>query len=256
MPVVRIDNYRDAYRIRAGSEDVHELAGRPNKNAITEAVNRRILEALELTPEDVLVDIGCGDASLLRMAGGRVAKSIGIVVSEEEKRRLETSFPGLSVVASRAQKLPLESGSASKVVCNGTLHYLVTDADVQAALREMARIARRGAMIWVGEVSEVDEFVRHGMYRGNSMLAYLWHLLRHNGVRTFLGMVRRWLKAMVGKEQIVLNSAGLFYAPPEKFMAMAEASGLRLKTHFRHQDLDGAGNLVDSAFRYDYIFTV
>ncbi len=256
MPVVRINNYVDAYRIRAGSEDLHDLAARPNKKAVTEFVNRRILEALHLAPDDVLVDIGCGDASLLRMAEGQAAKGVGIVATVEEKLRLEASFPDLCFIASTAQKLPVESGSASRVVCNTTLLYLPSEDDVLAALREMSRISRSGAMIWVGEIPEIDEYAYFGMYRGNSMVAYLWHLLRRNGLRSFLGMVRRWLKAVTGSEQIVLNSAGLFFAGPEKMISLAKSGGLRLKTHFRHQEVDTEGKVVDSTFRYDYIFTV
>src|SRR5450755_1474469 len=121
MPVLRIDNYSDAYRIRAGCADPHELAARPDKKPLTEFVNRRILEALDLKPDDVLVDIGCGDASLLRMAEGRAAVRMGIVVSAEEKVRLESSFLGCRFIASQAQQLTLESEIASKVVCNTTL---------------------------------------------------------------------------------------------------------------------------------------
>jgi hypothetical protein len=69
-------------------------------------------------------------------------------------------------------------------------------------------------------------------------------------------MVRRWLKAAIGRDQIVLNSAGLFYAGPEKIIALAKSSGLRLKTYFRHQEVDGGRKVVDSNCRYDYIFTV
>jgi SAM-dependent methyltransferase len=256
MPVLRIDNFIDDYRLRAASEDLHELAARPNKQALTEFVNRQIMEALDLAPGDVLVDIGCGDASLLRMTEGRVSKRVGVVATVEEKLRLESSFPDLCFVAGALQELPLESGVASRAVCNATLIYLPSENDVRVALREMSRISRPGALIWVGEISEIDEFEYYGMYRGNSMVGYLWHLLNRNGLRTFLGMMRRWLKALTGNEQIVLNSAGLFYAKPEKMILLAKSSGLRLKTYFRHQELDGEGKVLDSQFRYDYIFTV
>jgi ubiquinone/menaquinone biosynthesis C-methylase UbiE len=256
MPVLRINNYNDAYRIRAACEDIHELAARPNKKPLTEFVNQRILKALELAPDDVLVDIGCGDASLLRMAEGHAARTVGIVATREERLKLGLSFPDLHFVAGQAQNLPLESGIASRVVCNATLHYLPSANEVRAALREMSRISRPGAMIWVGEIPEIDEYAHYGIYRGNSMFAYLWHLLRNNGLRTFLGMTRRWVKAVAGSEQLVLNSAGLFYAAPEKVISLAESSGMRLKTYFRHKEVDGEGKVVDSPFRYDYIFTV
>ena len=255
MPVLRINNYIDGYRLRAQAPDIHELAARPDKKFLTEFVNRRIVDALQPGPDDFLVDIGCGDASLLRMAGGRCT-CLGIVSSVEEQRRLECEFPGLTVVAALAQSLPLESASVSKIVCNATLFYLPSESDVKAALHEMARIARPGATVWIGEIPEIDEYGHYGMYRGTSMLAFLWHLLWRNGPRSFLGMVRRWIKASAGKERIVLNSAGTFYAAPEKMVAMAESGGLRLTTYFRHKELDREGRVVDSQFRYDYVFTV
>jgi ubiquinone/menaquinone biosynthesis C-methylase UbiE len=256
MPILRIDNYIDAYRIRSQAEDIHEMAARPNKKPLTEFVNRRILEAIEPSPDDYLVDIGCGEGALLRMARARVAKCVGVTSTEEERHRLESAFPDLSVTAGKAQHLPLESASASKIVCNATLHYLQNDSEVTAAMEEMSRIARPGATIWVGEIPEIDEYAHYGIYRGSSMLGLLWHILKHNGLRSFLGMIRRWLRAAFGNEQIILNSAGLFYASPEKMKALAEASGLRLKFYFRHKELDGEGKVVDSEFRYDYVFTI
>jgi hypothetical protein len=120
----------------------------------------------------------------------------------------------------------------------------------------MARIARPGATIWIGEIPEIDEYAYYGMYRGTSILRLQWHLLRHNGVRSFLGIIRRWLRALIGHEQIILNSAGIFYAGPQQMISMAEACGLRLKNYFRHKELDGSGNVVNSQWRYDYVFTV
>jgi len=69
-------------------------------------------------------------------------------------------------------------------------------------------------------------------------------------------MIRRWGKAVLGKEQIVLNSAGIFHVGPEKMVEMAEGCGLKLKTYFRHKEVDQQGSVVDSQFRYDYLFTV
>ena len=37
MPVLRIDNFIDDYRLRAASKDLHELAARPNSTALTDS---------------------------------------------------------------------------------------------------------------------------------------------------------------------------------------------------------------------------
>jgi hypothetical protein len=182
--------------------------------------------------------------------------SIGIVASPEEKYRLQAAFPDLSIEASDVQRLPLASGIATKIVCNAVLMYLPSENEVRSALCEIRRIACRNATIWLGEIPEIDEYAYYGFYRGNSILGFLRHVLRRNGVRAFLGMVRRLGKAVLGKELIVLNSAGMFFVGPEKMVKMAESCGLQLKTYFRHKEVDQQGSVVDSQFRYDYIFTV
>ena len=253
MAIARVDNYVEAYRLRALSPDIHYLTAR-NTVAQTEFVLSQILERMDLVPEDVLVDIGAGDGSLLKMAAGRVSRRIGIVPTAEEKQRLDSVVPDVTILTCLAQELTLESGTASKIVCNAVLFYLGCEEGAKAALSETQRIARLGATIWVGEMPEIDEYAQYGRYPGNSMIGLLWHLLRKNGFRAFLGMCRRWMLAVAGRDRIVLNSAGLYYATPDKLIALAEGCGLRLKTYFRHRDLDELGRVVDSKFRYDYIF--
>jgi SAM-dependent methyltransferase len=255
MPVIRVDNYVDAYRSRSQSKDLHELAARPDKKAVTEFVNQRILELLQPSADDLVVDIGCGDGALLRMISGDI-KSVGIVSTVEEQRRLECVYPSLSIKAGDMRAIPIDSGVASRIVCNAVLFYLQSESEVRAALREIKRIARPNAIVLLGEIPEIDEYSYYGIYRGQSMLGFLRHVLRRNGLRAFLGMIRRWSKAIFGQEQILLNSAGIFYAPPEKMVKIAEGCGLVLKTYFRHKDLDEQGNVTDSPFRYDYLFTV
>jgi SAM-dependent methyltransferase len=255
MPVLRVDNYIDAYRIRAKAADIHELAGRPEKQALTEFVNHCILDTLRPGPFDVVVDVGCGDGTFLKVASSAAQKCVGITPTEEEKAALQRTFPLGAFEVGTVQSLPLPSETASKVVCNAVLIYLGSVNEIKASLRELARIARPSATVWIGEIPEIDEYAHYGMYRGTSMRAFLWFLLRNHGLRSFLGMCRRWLMAAVGKEQIILNSAGLFYASPATIIALAEECGLHLKTYFRHKELDERGRPIDSNFRYDYIFT-
>ena len=255
MPVLRINNYLDYYRLRAQSKDLHALAGRYNNTATTEFVNRTIWEKIAPGRADVLLDIGCGDASLLKMAHGRVLECIGTTSTPEEKARLESALPDLRFIVSTGKVLPLESGSVSKIVCNSVLLLIEDESDVRAALREMVRVARADATIWVGEIPTRDEAEYYGQYRGNSMFGFLRHLLRHQGLRAFFGMTRRWLKAVVGTEQIILNSARGFCLEPERMTALARDCGLLLTTYSRHKELDAAGKVADSKFRYDYVFT-
>jgi hypothetical protein len=53
-----------------------------------------------------------------------------------------------------------------------------------------------------------------------------------------------------------MNSAGLFFARSEIIISLAATRGLRLRPYFQHQEVNGDGEVVDSPFRDDYIFTV
>lgn len=50
MPVVRVDNYLDAYRVRGQADDPHVMAARGDRKDLTEFVNRQILDAIHIEP--------------------------------------------------------------------------------------------------------------------------------------------------------------------------------------------------------------
>ena len=253
MPVVRINNYVEDYRFRSQAPVLHALAARDGRENVTDFVNDRILERMAPASTDVLVDIGCGDGCLLRKAK-HVATRIGTVGTLDECARLEKALPSISFKVALAHALPFPSASTDKVVCNGVVMYLGSDEQVGNALREMWRIAKPGALVWVGELPVADEYSEYKMYLGSSVFGLLWHCLSKLGVRTFLGMCRKLLKAAVAGEQVVLNSAPLYYATPEHFIALAKSCGLQLESYSKHRELDRQGAEVESRYRYNYIF--
>jgi SAM-dependent methyltransferase len=254
LPILKIADYVEFYRHLAASSDIHPLSGRGDDLAATEFASSRILEALELAPDDVLLDIGCGDGCLLKMAGERVGKRIGIVPSVEEQRKPQTAVPESTILVGMVQDLPLASESASKIVCNSVLLLLQTDEIVLAALREVSRVARPDARIWLGEIPATDEHSGLGVYRGHSVAGFIRHQFETKGPRAFLGSCKRVMAALVGSETLILNSAQIYYASPEKFISMAERCGLKPVSHFKYRRLDQSGQVVESPFRYNYTF--
>ncbi len=220
----------------------------------TEFANSRILEELQLEPEDTLLDIGCGDGCLLRMAAGRVAKRIGIVPSVEEQLKLQRALPDVTFRMGVAQTLPLDSESVSKIACNSVLLLLASQEAAVAALKEIARVARPDARVLLGEIPAQDELASFGMYRGNSVAGLLWNSFKRKGLSSGFELVKTVVAAMTGRHTLVLNSSHTFHAPPDKFMTMAGRCGLRAVSHYKYERLDRSGNVVESPFRYNYIF--
>lgn len=253
MAIVRINSHLETYRLRSHAADLHEMAARDGRPAVTEYVNSQILEHLCLEGHEVLVDVGCGDGCLVRKAD-RARMRIGTVGSQDECERLQREIPDVIFKKGLLQSLPLEGGCADAVVCNAALLYLETEAEVRKALCELSRITRPGGKVWIGEIPTVDEHAKYRMYRGNSVIGLLRYLLRHHGIRTFLGMCRKLVKSFFGNDQLVLNSAGLYFASPENFIVLARESGLEVESYRKHRELDRAGEIVVLDHRFDYIF--
>jgi len=253
MPIVKVDSYVEGYRLRSHAPELHTLAARDGRENVTDFVNGRILQQIDPQPAEVLVDIGCGDGCLLRKAV-HVQTRIGTVGTRDERERLQKAIPDVSFKVGLAHDLPLETASADKVVCNGVVMYLGTEERVTLALREMRRIAKPDALVWIGELPAVDEYSEYKMYLGDSVLGLLWHCLSKLGWRTFLGMCRKLLKAAFGGEEVILNSASLYYSIPEHFIALAKNCGLKLESYTKHRELDRQGSEMESPYRYNYIF--
>lgn len=255
LPILKINDAVEFYRYMAVAYEMHTLSGRGHDRAATEFANSRILAALDLDPGDVVLDIGCGDGCLLRLASLRAARCIGVVPTTEEQRKLESALPQSEFICGLAQRLPLESSTASKIVCNGVLLLLRDEDNVLAALREIARVARIGATVFLGEIPAANEYECSHVYSGTSIAGLLWNRWRYKGTRTFLTTAKSAWKSWKGSETLVLNSYGLYHASPERFINLAEQCGLRLQTYFKHIRLHQSGQLMESPYRYNYIFS-
>jgi Methyltransferase domain len=242
------------YRYLAGSPDMHHMTGRGGDTASTRFTNSGILEALQLECTDSLLDIGCGDGSLLNDANGLVNRRVGVAPTEEERQKLQVSLPDVTFLRGEVNEIPVESASATKIVCNSVLILLGSEAEVGNALREISRVACEGALIFLGEIPEGDELSYFCKYRGNSVIGFVTYQLKRRGIRAFLSSVREVGSALVGPHTLVLNSARIYYSAPERFIEMAAENELHPVRYFKHRRLDRSGSVIESPLRYDYVF--
>lgn len=230
--------------------DLHKLAGRGPFRATTEYVNRRIFSELAFGPEDRFVDVGCGNAFLLRMAlKSGVKSAVGLSATDEEVEPLRAL--GLNVVKGLSDSIPLPDECATVVVCSCVL-LLVPEHKMLSSLREIARISAPNARIWIGEIPSVEEPSDIPLHE--TIPQMLWWLLRKRGLRSFLGMCRRLLTGSQKGPVLVNSQAAVFFASPEKYIAMAGEAGLRVERHLPHQTLDRDGQPCVHATRHDYLF--
>lgn len=242
--ITRSDDYIEYCRETAKhARHLHDLAlrGRHDEH-VTRLIQERIIEAVELDPGDSLVDIGCGDGTLLRMAGQMgVRRAVGLLATEEEVELVRRT--GLDVRQGLTDRVPLADASASVVVCN-SVFLVVPREKIPASLSEICRISKPGARVFIGEVpflALADPTPQFGS-RGE----VLRHLYKAQGFRAWLGMLRRmaWWQITGAPTVIRPGTAHSFFAQPEEFAAMASSAGLETLRYWQHDHPDTRNNYL------------
>src|SRR3954463_12998872 len=113
---------------------------------------RDVLAALLPPDEPVVVDVGCGDGSLVRWLERNGARAIGIEVADEPLARArEHDRVGRErYEQAGAQALPLVDACADAVLFVNSLHHVPGEL-LEAALAEAARVLRPGGLLYVQE---------------------------------------------------------------------------------------------------------
>ena len=113
---------------------------------------RDVLDELLPDGAPVVVDVGCGDGSLVRHLARRGARAIGVEIGREPLARARAHEPvgDERYEEGGAQALPLDDAIADAVVFANSLHHVPTDV-LDAALAEAARVLRPGGLLYVQE---------------------------------------------------------------------------------------------------------
>jgi len=110
-------------------------------------IGRRIVEAAELRPEDIVLEIGPGRGALTRLLGERVARVLAVEIDDALVRHLASRWPDakLTLIAGDILKLNLDElldreGITTPVRVVGNLPYSMATAILQHMLRFRARL--------------------------------------------------------------------------------------------------------------------
>lgn len=110
-----------------------------------------IVETLALEGKRV-IDVGCGDGSLVRHMAKFGAHVLGVECSPYQLSKAHAAVPvvGTEIVEGVGQALPAPSGEADVVVFFNSLHH-VPSAVMAKAMEEAARVLKPGGQVYVSE---------------------------------------------------------------------------------------------------------
>jgi ubiquinone/menaquinone biosynthesis C-methylase UbiE len=125
------------------------LSGRKDE-AETAWINERISNQLGLTTGQRVVDIGCGDGSLLNSVVG--VSGVGVTPFQNEYDELSRTHPHLTFKLASSTKLPMKDGWADRAIMNGVFPHLSNIDEAEQSVSEAARVIKKGGLFWLGEV--------------------------------------------------------------------------------------------------------
>jgi len=254
LTISKAKNHIETYKIKSFAKDFHEMSGR-NDNRLTAFRNQKIISSMLLSKEDVIIDIGCGDGTLLSEISTCISRGFGIVPTNEEKLRLEKEhqLANIQFLQGLSTSLKCENEKATKVICNGVLLLLETKEELIESMHEIKRVAAKNALVWIGEIPRIDEFEYNRKSYGDSILRWILWVYKNNGALSAFNAIKKVIKAALTKESFVISPKKIFYIEPEDFIAICENVGFEVVTSFKSQSIDSGQNEIDSPTRYDYI---
>jgi ubiquinone/menaquinone biosynthesis C-methylase UbiE len=130
-------------------------------------VQRASLEALDLSPADRLLDVGCGTGAASRTAAEMGASVIGVDLSPKmvkEAMTLAGTTENLAFVVADVEHLPFPDGRFTAVLCSNAFHHY---PDPAGAAAEMSRVLAPGGRLALGDATSdlrsariADRFLR------------------------------------------------------------------------------------------------
>jgi len=254
MPIIKCKTHIEVYEHRAFSKDSHELSGRGDRKYLTKFISRNIIIEVQAKKMDTIVDIGCGDGTLLKLINGNKKAVIGILPTKAEIARIEADIKqnaNISLLQGIVQNTNIHSDIADIVICNGVLMY-VDNAEIDLALKELSRITKKDGKIYLGEIPSVDEYKDKKF--SDSILLWLVWTFKNQGIYAFLTRLKQTFIAVLSSEPLVIGPKSHFFSDPTVFIERAEKNGLSVKKYYQHMELNDSGVKAINNNRWNYIF--
>jgi ubiquinone/menaquinone biosynthesis C-methylase UbiE len=114
-------------------------------------VQQASLAALDLTGDDLLLDVGCGTGAASRAASAEVDLVVGVDLAPEMIRRateLAGAVENVRFLVADSEQLPFRDGAFTAVLCSNSFHHY---PDPLRAVREMGRVLASGGRLVIGD---------------------------------------------------------------------------------------------------------
>lgn len=148
----------------------------------------------------------------------------------------------------------MSSSYCDIVVCNGVLNLAgMTMFDLKEALSEFCRITKKRGKLYIGEMPDKNEL--EGKNYDDSILKWLWWVLKNEGLKSFFSRVKQVFFALISNEPLIIHPKKLnVFMKPIKFIKLASKYGFKIKEYYKHRQINTKGKKFTSKSRWNYLF--
>lgn len=234
MGIQKALNHIDAYRLKALSGRVESLSGRASTKQ-TDIINKFILSKAPKSQNFTVVDVGCGDGSLLEKFSAKFR--LGIVPTQEEKNILDRHWQGkIDIQIGQAESTNLPDDFADIVILSGVIILLDDETNVVSCLKEIRRISKKTAWIYIGDVPEINEM--QGINYGDSVISYLTYLYSNHGMSRLIQEIFKLIRSLIGLDNYVIKPKKIFHIIPDDFIKLCQMVGFNVVEYGRQVEWD------------------
>ena len=116
----------------------------------TEKFKSLLLNNIVLKEGDSVLDIGCGNGTLLsRMAKMKAIQGFGTDISPQMIKNATSRYPELNFAVSNCEKIPFDDGSIDLITVCAAYHHFPNVNDFAA---EAKRLLKEGGSLYIAEV--------------------------------------------------------------------------------------------------------
>lgn len=121
-----------------------------------------LFRGMPIGPDDVVVDVGCGEGGNLIFCASQGAEVIGVDIDAETLAKAEVAVAavnpkGMRFAVAPAETVPVADGTATRVICTEVLEHV---ADPIVVMRELYRIGAPGAIYLIAVPDELQEHMQ------------------------------------------------------------------------------------------------
>lgn len=121
-----------------------------------------LFRGMPIGPQDVVVDVGCGEGGNLIFCASLGAEVIGVDIDAETLGKAEEALAAVNPRAMRfavapAETVPVADGEATRVICTEVLEHV---EDPMVVMRELYRIGAPGALYLIAVPDELQEHMQ------------------------------------------------------------------------------------------------